>query len=408
MQDADLLSPGEVRPEDRDRTKSGHDAQRLRGDVPGHGRGHLRDGDARLARVVQTPQRTQQDSRALLRGRSDAPRGRGSEFDRIRPARCGRGARRLRFDVLVDTRGYSWWYVDALSDDGQHGLTVIGFIGSVFSPYYAWSDWRTPEEHCAINVALYGPKGRWAMTERGAASLGRDADHLRVGPSQMRWEDGGLTIEFDEIGCPIPRRVKGVVRVEPEWTNETGFSITDHHAWWPIAPRARVRAELDAPDLAWDGHGYLDSNWGTQPLQEGFVDWNWSRTGDESSTFITYDCHCRDGSGRAIALAFDASGELSTFEPPEMRALDRTFWRVARHGRGEHATVVQTLEDTPFYTRSVLETELRGKRVKGMHESLSLDRFASPVVRLMLPFRMPRAAFRPRALGGGPRGAISG
>ena len=37
------------------------------------------------------------------------------------------------------TDGYVWWYVDALSDDGQHGLTLIAFIGSVFSPFYAWS-----------------------------------------------------------------------------------------------------------------------------------------------------------------------------------------------------------------------------------------------------------------------------
>ena len=26
-----------------------------------------------------------------------------------------------------------------MSDDGQHGLTIIAFLGSVFSPYYAWS-----------------------------------------------------------------------------------------------------------------------------------------------------------------------------------------------------------------------------------------------------------------------------
>jgi len=32
-----------------------------------------------------------------------------------------------------------WWYVDAISDDGQHALSVIAFVGSVFSPYYAWA-----------------------------------------------------------------------------------------------------------------------------------------------------------------------------------------------------------------------------------------------------------------------------
>jgi hypothetical protein len=54
---------------------------------------------------------------------------------------------------------YLWWYVDALSDDGRHGLTIIAFVGSVFSPYYAWAHARGPalaDDHCAINVALYG------------------------------------------------------------------------------------------------------------------------------------------------------------------------------------------------------------------------------------------------------------
>ena len=39
-----------------------------------------------------------------------------------------------RFDAPVPPGGYAWWYVDALSDDGRHGLTVIAFVGSVFSP----------------------------------------------------------------------------------------------------------------------------------------------------------------------------------------------------------------------------------------------------------------------------------
>ncbi len=43
----------------------------------------------------------------------------------------------LAFDQPVPPR-LRWWYVDALSDDGQHGITLIAFIGSVFSPCYAW------------------------------------------------------------------------------------------------------------------------------------------------------------------------------------------------------------------------------------------------------------------------------
>ena len=94
--------------------------------------------------------------------------------------------------------GYAWWYVDALSDDGRHGLTLIAFIGSVFSPYYALARRRgrgDPQHHCALNVALYGAGGRgWAMTERGRGSLQphrlharHRAEHARLGRQRAHW-----------------------------------------------------------------------------------------------------------------------------------------------------------------------------------------------------------------------------
>jgi hypothetical protein len=60
------------------------------------------------------------------------------------------------FDHPVTPGGYAWWYVDALSDDGHHGLTIIAMIGSVFSPYYARQRRRgkaDPLNHCGLNVA---------------------------------------------------------------------------------------------------------------------------------------------------------------------------------------------------------------------------------------------------------------
>jgi carotenoid 1,2-hydratase len=50
------------------------------------------------------------------------------------------------------------------------------------------------------------------------------------------------------------------------------------------------------------------------------------------------------------------------------------------------------LEDAPFYARSVVAARLFGEPVLSFHESLALDRFANPWVRLMLPFRVPRRA----------------
>jgi carotenoid 1,2-hydratase len=52
--------------------------------------------------------------------------------------------------------------------------------------------------------------------------------------------------------------------------------------------------------------------------------------------------------------------------------------------------VVRTLEDTPFYARTALQTSLGGQRMAAVHESLSLERFCSPMVQTMLPFRTRR------------------
>jgi carotenoid 1,2-hydratase len=64
--------------------------------------------------------------------------------------------------------------------------------------------------------------------------------------------------------------------------------------------------------------------------------------------------------------------------------------RLTRADAGHRAAVAQTLEDTPFYARSLVTTHLAGQPVQAVHESLALDRFANPIVQAMLPFRMPR------------------
>jgi carotenoid 1,2-hydratase len=57
---------------------------------------------------------------------------------------------------------------------------------------------------------------------------------------------------------------------------------------------------------------------------------------------------------------------------------------------GVAPTVQSTLEDTPFYVRSILRSSLAGEIVTSVHETLDAQRVASLPVRLMLPWRMPR------------------
>jgi carotenoid 1,2-hydratase len=102
----------------------------------------------------------------------------------------------------------------------------------------------------------------------------------------------------------------------------------------------------------------------------------------------------RDQPRRSLGICFDATGAVSTFEPPPDQALPSTsIWRIDRASQCDPdsiARVKKTLEDTPFYARSIIETKLLGQKVAAMHESLSLNRFRAPWVHLLLPFRMPR------------------
>ncbi len=304
------------------------------------------------------------------------------------------------FDLTPDPGGYVWWYVDALSDDGRQGITLIAFVGSVFSPYYAWARRRRaadPREHCALNVALYGERGRrWAMTERGRAALHQSPERLQIGPSAVSFDGDCLRVEIDEIAAPIPRPVRGEVRIYPKAVTTRDFAIDPkgRHRWWPIAPSARVEVELRQPALRWSGTGYHDMNSGNEPLEQGFRRWDWSRAAVDDGTLILYDTSARDGRGEVLALRVDRRGEIEELPAPPRAPLPTTgIWRIPRGIRCEpqaQAQVTQTLEDTPFYARSLVRTGLLGRSVETFHESVELDRFASAWVQILLPFRMPR------------------
>jgi carotenoid 1,2-hydratase len=73
----------------------------------------------------------------------------------------------------------------------------------------------------------------------------------------------------------------------------------------------------------------------------------------------------------------------------------RSGWRIKRETRadaGVEPLQVLGMLDAPFYSRSVVQTRLNGEVVTGVHEALDLDRFASPLVKPLLAFRVPRRA----------------
>jgi carotenoid 1,2-hydratase len=289
-----------------------------------------------------------------------------------------------------------------VSDDGEHAVSMIAFVGSVFSPFYARARRRAagvdPVAHCAMNVALYRRRGAgsWAMTEYRQGDVQRSAREFSLGANRLRWEGDALAVHIDERSAPLRRPVQGSLRLQPGRPQTQQFDLdpAGRHQWRPIAPCARIELEFTRPALRWQGHAYLDSNTGSAPLEADFLGWNWLRAPlPDGRTAVLYDGQRLDGSPFSIARTFSADGRCEALAAPPPAPISRSRWGVPRAARCEAGTTprtVQSFEDGPFYARGLLSTRIAGHEVLAVHESLSLARFRQRWVQTLLPFRMRR------------------
>jgi len=247
----------------------------------------------------------------------------------------------------------------------------------------------------ALNVALYGGRTRrWTMTERGRRQLSTSPSALRIGPSGFEWQGDTLVVTLREVSAPWPRRVCGRVRIEGllPGTAPIALDSAGRHRWQPIVPRARVSVDLEAPSLKWSGDGYVDANWGDAPLESAFSAWQWCRVQrPDGGCLVRYDVREGDGRTRGLRLDIAPDGTLEQDVTCATLPLARSRWGIARDAH-DGAALRATLEDGPFYARSLLATPWRGQSLPTLHESLSLERFGSRWVQALLPFRMPRRA----------------
>ena len=287
-----------------------------------------------------------------------------------------------------------------MSDDGRQALTVIAFIGSVFSPYYFKARQHRggdASNHCAMNIALYGTDNkRWAFTEYAHEQVHARAHSLGIGRNLITWNGSVLTCHIDEVTAPVPSRLRGVIRLYPDSIPRFAVTLDSHalHRWQPLIPKGRIEVELDHPRLRWRGDGYMDTNDGAMPLDEAFRKWTWLRAHTRAGTIVLYDVTPTYAHPTLHSIQLLPSGAVEEFAAPPQIPLPDTGWGIERRARcdpGSHPSLVDTLENAPFYARSLLQTTLAGERLTAVHESLSLDRFRSPWVRSLLPFRMRRS-----------------
>lgn len=366
--------------------------------------GDLRDIAGGDDGSVQTPARPNSVEGSLSGGRRSASGSGGAHGSPIRPARGDGLGGGPDFRVSVDAGGYAWWYIDGISADGTRAVSVIGFIGSVFSPWYGWSGRHDPANHCCINVVTSGLTGRFTMTDRGRQALRQTRDRFEVGPSSLNWTGKELIIDINEWGAlPLALPLRGQIVLTPAAVTQSEVALTPdaRHIWRPFAPIAHISVDF-GPTNRWEGHGYFDANHGTRPLESDFHAWTWGRFPLKERTVCFYDALRRSGDKLALGVEIDRDGQLREIAPPPLTPMPRTIWALKRESRADIGTRPQqklSLLEAPFYSRAVVETQIDGEKSLGMHEALDLKRFRFPLLKPMLAVRVPRRAKWPKAAG---------
>ena len=294
------------------------------------------------------------------------------------------------FDKLpVQSGAYRWFYADLVS--GDFTAVCIFMVGSLFSSDYA-SQIRygaVPSEHCSVNFALYekGKRRCWVFTEYPDYNSNRH-DRLRIGGSSIRrLVNGNVVIQISERTPFRGHRVDALLTLKPlaPALGELSLSEGKLHRWEALMPRAKGVLQTSVLKQTLEGIGYLDTNYGEEPLSSSLPRWQWSRSHSEVTdlTEIEFKLPTLQQSLHVSAHRGSTSVWRSVLRE---RAQIKTGWGLQVPALPQS----RLLESSPFYAR----LEARQGESHQMYEVADFQKFDSPWIRWMARFktRKDRAA----------------
>ena len=346
-----------------------------------------------------TSQKRDISSQSVSSGWGDTSWSRSSDGGAIRTAR-GRGDEsEPNFNLDVPPNGYAWWYIDGIEPNSGQAVSIIAFIGSVFSPWYKWSGRKQPQNNVCLNVATYGKKSRFTMTDSRRSALIQAAHKLTIGPSSLTWDSSNreLIVQINEVSSlPLISRLKGTIKLKPSGVTNVELPLTKEgtHIWRPFAPTAEIEVNLNKPEWQWKGHGYFDANFGTRALEQDFDYWTWGRFPLKKGTSCFYDLELRNKEKYQFEYHFDSDGTAKNMtSAPKNLKFSSSLWGIKRQTRCDSQSEPKqekSLLDAPFYNRAAVSTTIKGKKTIGVFEALDLRRFRNPLLMFMLAVRVPR------------------
>lgn len=300
---------------------------------------------------------------------------------------------------------YRWWYFDALSHDEKTAFSAIFMVGSIFSPYYAErlraGDAPLPREHVAMNFVLYqrGKAPVFSFSEYGSERLAMDERGVRIAASSFaRQRDGRILVRVDDArvatGAPVRAELE-LTPVEAPLTAREVHLSGQEHQWHCLAPRAEVRGTIEGFG-AFEGLGYHDTNFGSEPPARQLSSWSWGRVHDREGTRVFFDVRTRKGRRSHELFATGGRRETSVL-PPRVMGPSLRDWLLPMPAGFECEVGVplrahRALERAPFYQRFTAAFPSPDARfgATGIGEHIDFERLDHPFVRRMVSLRLAR------------------
>ena len=239
---------------------------------------------------------------------------------------------------------YEWWYFDSKYADGS-SLVIVFFtkpvtsFGKKFTPY--------------VSLNYISPNGKEIRTEArsGDYSFSKEKCDVRIGECYVKGDLTHYEIYFknEEVECSLT--LDGSV---PSWRPDSGrilFGKKDYFAWHPSVPEGVMKGTLQAggEQIALQGTGYHDHNWGNKLMILLMNDWYWGRAkiGDYVVVSAYIYANKKDGYHETPVFMLAKDGKILTDEAAKyLKYEEKDFVRDDYTKRHVARTLVYDYHDT--------------------------------------------------------------
>jgi len=303
--------------------------------------------------------------------------------------------------------GYEWWYFDGWDESKNIGFVIIFYDGNPFSTNYLkeLDKNAAPGNYPAVSISVYkdGKTVYYSFTEFSAADaeFGKSEVCGRIGGHSFRAEkkSGILCYKLqlkeklasgDTFSAEILfKSISPLADLLPHEPAHYG----ENHIWNLVQPKAEVSGVLNINGIKEnvEGSGYHDHNYGTEQLDQSFIDWYWGRVHFRSFTLIYYLMNNHGGESYNGWIIDKKYKITNTLQDIELKYTISNLFRLKssriinlRFDQGEALVQAgRVLDNGPFYQRfrcsSVMTVNGREEAGTGISEYLKPERIKSKV-----------------------------